>query len=401
MNRYQDNDHITPYDGQTGLRAIMLRSLTRLVRRPLYWGTIFFLPLFSFLMLCSLMENGLPEKVPAAIVDRDNSELSRQMTRTLGNMQMVDLKMECESYTSARDEMQSGNIFGYFLIPENFQADLLAGRSPVITMYINMTYYVPGSLLFKTFKTTALYTKAGIITSVASQAGVSGDVTKNLIRPVNIVLHPLHNPSLNYAIYLCNSFLPCVLQLMIMLVTCFTLGQEIKYGTSRCLLEMARGSMLRALAGELIPQTIIWWVMAIFMESWLFRWNGFPMNGSWFWLTLSELMFVVAAQSMAVFFFGIFPNLRLSLSVSALTGILSFSIAAFSFPVESMYPAMGIFSYLMPIRYNFLIYIDQALNGIDIYYSRWWYVAYIIYMLLPLTVLCRIRKYMSNPVYAP
>lgn len=150
-----------------------------------------------------------------------------------------------------------------------------------------------------------------------------------------------------------------------------------------------------------MPQTIIWMVIAIFMEAWLFKINGYPVYGSWFWLTLSELMFVLACQGMALFFFGLFPNLRLSLSISALTGILSFSIAAFSFPVESMYPAVGIFSWIVPTRYNFLIYIDQALNGIDIYYSRIWFVAYIVFMLLPLLLVRRIGKCMEKPVYAP
>lgn len=395
------NGKINGEEHGSGIMAVARRSLTRMLRRPLFWLGVFILPLFGFLLLTTMMHNGLPEKVPAAIIDNDNSDLSRRMVRTLGNMQMVDLQMECESFTEARHEMQKGNIFGYFLIPENFQSELLAGRSPSITFYINMTYYVPGSLLFKTFKTTALYTKAGVISSVASQAGVPGNVSQNLIQPVNIVLRPLHNPALNYGIYLCNSFVPCILQLMIMLVTCLTLGSEIKEGTSRLLLRMSRGSAARAIAGSLLPQTLIWWVIAIFMESWLFRWNHYPMNGSWLWMTLSELMFVVASQGLAVFFFGIFPNLRLSLSISALTGILSFSLAAFSFPVESMYPSLGILSYILPIRYNFLIYIDQALNGIDIYYSRWWFVAYIAFMLLPLFVLKRIRKAMQRQVYVP
>ena len=118
-------------------------------------------------------------------------------------------------------------------------------------------------------------------------------------------------------------------------------------------------------------------------------------------MTVSELLFVVACQGMAVFFFGILPNLRLSLSVCSLLGILSFSLAAFSFPVQSMYGSLAIFSWLMPIRYNFLIYIDQALNGIDIWYSRWWYAAYIVYILLPFTVLWRIKRFFAKPVYIP
>lgn len=383
----------------TGFKAIFVRSVLQIVRRPLYWVSFFTLPLFIFLLLSNLMENELPYHVPAAMVDKDGSSLSRSVTQNLAGMQLVDLRENCNSFTEARHLMQEGKVFGYFLIPENFQEDLLAGRKPVITFYTNMTYYVPASLLLKTFKTTAMYTKAGVAMNVLESVGASPGQISPLLLPINIESRAIHNPGLSYAIYLCNSFIPCALQLMIFLVTCFSLGQEIKYGTSRKLLQMARGSIVRALAAKLLPQTIIWIVVSVFMESWLYGINGYPMHGSWFWITLSEIMFVLASQGLAVFFFGVLPNLRLSLSISALLGILSFSIAAFSFPVESMYPSMGIFSWIVPIRYNFLIYIDQALNGIDIYYSRIWFVAYIVFMLLPLTMLWRIKGCMAKPVY--
>lgn len=385
----------------TGFKAIFVRSVLQIVRRPIYWVAFFFLPLFIFLMMSSLMSEGLPFQVPAAIVDKDGSSVSREVSQTLAGMQLVDVRKTCNSFTEARHDMQKGDIFGYFIIPENFQQDLLSGRKPEITFYTNMTYFVPATMLLKTFQATALYTKAGITMNVLEAVGATPDQVTPLLLPVNIEARAIHNPGLNYAIYLCNSFVPCVLQLMIFLVTCFSLGQEIKYGTSVKLIRMAGGSTIKAIAAKLMPQTIIWMVIAIFMEAWLFKINGYPVYGSWFWLTLSELMFVLACQGMALFFFGLFPNLRLSLSISALTGILSFSIAAFSFPVESMYPAVGIFSWIVPTRYNFLIYIDQALNGVDIYYSRIWFVAYIVFMLLPLLLVRRIGKCMEKPVYAP
>ena len=384
-----------------GIKAIFIRSVLQLVRRPIYWVAFFILPLFCFMFLTSLMEEGLPSKVPAAMIDRDGSALSRKVMQNLGGMQMVNLVESCESYTQARHLMQKGDIYGFFLIPENFQQDLLAGRKPVITFYTNMTYFVPASILFKTFKTTALYTKAGVTMTILESVGASPEDVTPLLLPINIQARGIHNPGLNYAIYLCNSFIPGVLELMIFLVTCFSLGQEIKYGTSRKLLGMARGSIVKALFAKLLPQTIIWIVIAFFMESWLFAINGYPVHGSWFWLSLSEVMFVLACQGWALFFFGVFPNLRLSLSVSALLGILAFSVAAFSFPVQSMYGAISIFSWILPVRYNFLIYIDQALNGIDIFYSRIWFVAYIVFMLLPFTMLWRIKKEMAKPVYAP
>lgn len=380
---------------------IFIRSLRQITGRPVYWVAMFVLPLFCVLLLTTLMEEGLPMKVPSAMVDKDGTRLSREMTRNLGAMQLIDLAEECNSYTEARQLVQEGKIYGFFMIPENFERDLLAGKSPVITFYTNMTFYVPASLSFKTFKTTALMSKAEVMIEVIESAGVDGTTALPLLQPVSFQGRPIGNPGMNYAVYLCNSFLPCTLQLMIMLVTCFSLGQEIKRRRSRQLLEEADGSIIKALFCKLFPQTIIWWVMIIFIESWLYCWQGYPMNGSWMWLTLSELMFVPACQGIAVLFYGLLPNLRLSLSISALLGILSFSIAAFSFPEESMYPGISIFSWLMPIRYNFLIYIDQALNGREIFYSRWWYVAYIIYMLLPLLVAGRIKKAFMRQVYVP
>ncbi len=383
------------------MKALLMRSVRQLAGRPIYLVCMLFIPLFCFVMITDLMSEGLPWRVPAAIVNLDDSEMSRDLSLELADMQLVDVREELNSYTEARHAMQEGRIYGFFLIPRNYKADLMAGRGPAITFYTNMTYFVPGSLLYKSFKTTALYTKAGTVINVLQTAGAPDSMLPGLLQPVNIATRGLGNPGLNYGIYLANSFLPAILQLMIFLVTAFSISSEIKYGTSVEWMRMAGGSVLKAVFSRLLPQTIIWWVVALFMEAWLFKYNGYPMHGSWLWITLSELMLVLAAQGFALFVVSVLPNMRLSLSVCALIGILTFSLAAYSFPVESMYGGIAIFSWLPPSRYNFLIYIDQALNGRDIYYSRLWFVAYIIFMFLPFTALWKLKRNLLHPVYVP
>lgn len=383
------------------MKGIMTRSIIQIVRRPLMWIALFGLPLFMFLFIGSILEKGLPTRIPAAIVDKDGTGLSRSITQTLSGMQMVDLVESDNSYSAARESLQEGRIYGFFMIPENFQSDLLAGRKPVITFYTNMTYYVPGTLLFKTFKATAIYSKAGIAMEVVQDVGGNPDELAPLMQPVNIQSRGIGNPSLNYGIYLGNSFIPAVLQLMILLATAFALGQEVKYRTSQRLMRMADGSIIKALFGKLFPQTVIWWVIALFMLAWLYRFNHYPMNGQWWVMVLNELMYVVAAQCFAVAVFGLLPNLRLSLSVCALTGILTFSIAAYSFPVQSMYGGMAIFSYLMPARYNFLIYANTALNGLPFHYSLIWFACYLAYPLLASVFSPRIKNAFLKPVYCP
>lgn len=380
---------------------VFKRSVRQLASRRIYWLTMVVMPLFCMIFLTDLLREGLPIKAPAAVVDYDRSELSRHMIQSLNGAQMSRITAVYDNIGDARRAMQRGEIYGFYLIPENFQSDLLSVRTPTVSYYTNMAYYVPASLLYKNFTASALYAKADVLSGLLTDVGVDAEEIVPLLQPINIEVRGLSNPWLDYAVYLCNSFVPAIMQLMIFLTTAFAVCQEMKRATSPLWLRLAKGSVIRALSAKLLPQTIGWQIMMLFMLWWFYGRNGFVMNGSWGWMILSEMMFVLACQGFALFVVGVLPNLRLALSVGALVGVLSFSIGAFSFPYESMYGSIGVFSWLVPVRYNFLIYIDQALNGIDVYYSRIFYVAYIVFMLLPLLVIKRLKRELLNPVYVP
>ena len=380
---------------------VFKRSVRQLASRRIYWLTMVVMPLFCMIFLTDLLREGLPIKAPAAVVDYDRSELSRRMIQSLNGAQMSRITAVYDNIGDARQAMQRDEIYGFYLIPENFQSDLLSVRTPTVSYYTNMACYVPASLLYKNFTASALYAKADVLSGLLTDVGVDAEEIVPLLQPINIEVRGLSNPWLDYAVYLCNSFVPAIMQLMIFLTTAFAVCQEMKRVTSPLWLRLAKGSVIRALSAKLLPQTIGWQIMMLFMLWWFYGKNGFVMNGSWGWMILSEMMFVLACQGFALFVVGVLPNLRLALSVGALVGVLSFSIGAFSFPYESMYGSIGVFSWLVPVRYNFLIYIDQALNGIDVYYSRIFYVAYIVFMLLPLLVIKRLKRELLNPVYVP
>jgi ABC-2 type transport system permease protein len=384
-----------------GVMAVARRSLRQLAGSGVYVYAMLLAPLFCILFLTSLMHRGLPVKAPAAVVDCDKSEISRTITRNIKSMQMIDVVSYPDNFEAACRAMDRGEIYGFFFIPRDFQRDLLSARSPVVTYYSNMTYFVPGTMLFKDFKTVATYTKAGVMKSALENLGLSEQAIANTLQPLDIEVRGIGNPQTNYAVYLCNSFLPGVLQLMILLVTAHSVLVEIKRGSSRRWLRMARGSVVKALFGKLLPQTLWWWCLALFLASWLFSYNCFPMYGSRGALILSELLYVLACQGFALFICCALPNLRLALSVCALVGILNFSVSAYSFPIESMYGAIGIFSYLLPARYNFLIYTNICLNGEPLYYSRLYFAAYIVIALLPFTLLWRLKRRLLRPLYLP
>lgn len=376
-------------------------GLLELVKRPIYIFAMIVVPIFGAYFFLNFLEEGLPVKVPTAVVDLDQTHMSRKLTQNLGDQQMVDIKYKYNDYTEAREAVQRGDIYGFYVIPRNFAKDALSGRQPQIAYYNNYVYYIPASISYKAYKVESTLASGALLTKALSATGAPQWMYMPKIQPFAIHVHQLNNPWTNYDIYLTNSFVPCLLALMVMIVTAYSIGTEIKKKTSVAWLQNSNGSVLLALIGKLLPQTIIFCVIGILLQSMCFGYYHFPLHCPAWHIILAMIFLVCASQSLALFIISIVPNLRIALSILSLTGILSFSIAGFSFPAEQMYPAIDIFTYILPIRHYFLINIDQTLNGIPLFYSRFNYIALLIFLFLPFTMLWNLKKSLLNPVYVP
>lgn len=381
------------------LLKIIKRELRRLTSRKIYIFMMLIVPLgFTFFFL-NLMNEGLPLRIPVGMVDLDHTSLSRKVGRALNASELIDLSSSPENFHQAMQQVKSGEIYGFFLIPNDFQQKAIGGGTPTLSFYSNMTIFVPGSLSFKGFKTIAVTTSGGIVKTTLVGMGLGEETAGSLIQPVVINSHPLNNPWLNYSFYLSQSFIPCLLALIVLLITVFSICEEKKRGTSVEWLGMAKGNMAVALAGKLLPQTVIFTIVGVTMQAIMFGFLHFPLNCHPLHMILAVLLLVMASQAFATFITEMLPNLRMAMSIVSLVGILCFSIAGFSFPVDKMYGGVAIFSYILPIRYYFLIYIDQALNGIPLYYSRFYYIALLVFLFLPLLGLRRLAKQLAHPVY--
>lgn len=372
-----------------------------LTSRRVYLTLLIAVPLLFTLFFINLMDEGVAVKVPSSVVDLDNSSLSRDVIRNLGSSELVDIVAKDESYHKAMEKVRSGKTYGFFMIPENFQRDAISGRTPTITYYCNLTYFVPGTMMFKGFKTTAVTTAGGLVQTNLVSRGLTENFAMATIQPVVVQQQSPGNPWMNYNYYLTDSFVPGIICLVVALVTAYSICDEIKRRNSRRWLERSGNSVVIALAGKLIPQGIVGVAVGLACQGIMYGFSHFPMNCSVWHMIWAMVLMVFASQAFAVTVCCLITNLRLAVSICSLTGILAFSLAAFSFPVDAMYPPIGIFSYILPVRYYFLIYIDQALNGIPLYYSRYYYIALIIFLLVPLGLLWKLKKRLEAEVYIP
>ena len=377
------------------------RGAVQLVRRPMYFLMMVIVPLFGAWALMDMMDDGGIRRVPVAVVDRDGSSLSRSLVRNLGAFQQVHIVRTCKDFGEAKLLVQSGDVLGFYYIPEGLEQQALGGRTPTVSYYVNYAYYAPASMQYKGFKTISLLTNAGVVQTALRTVGMPSQSIKAVLQPYATHVHTIANPWLNYNYYLNTSFVPCFFALIVLMVTAFTLGSELKSGLCRQWLATAVNNMVLALAGKLLPHTVLLTVV-----GWLVQWMMYcvyhlPLNCNPWHMLIAMPMFVMANQGFAVLMFCFTPNFRFGSTLCTLMGMLSFSFCAFSLPEEAMYPWVMAIGYVVPIKYFFLLSVDQALNGIDLYYSRVYYAALVAFVLVPLLLSWRIKRECLNPVYVP
>jgi len=383
------------------LRSSLARGIKEVARHPMYLGCMILLPIFTAVFFVTLLSNGVADQVPSAVVDLDRSNASRSVMRTLDSFQSIDVQYQLNSYNEAMTYMKQGKITGFVIIPEGFSRDMLSGRKPELSYFINFSCMTPASLMMKGYTTVSLLSNAGLMQGKMAAMGMNEADISATLQPFATRMHALGNPWLDYGLYLSNSFGTTMLALIVMILTAYSVTVEIKNNTSRQWLDTAGGSITMAVFGKLLPQTVVFFLSGWVMQLIYYGVVGYPLHCPMWCMLLAVLLLVVASQGLALTVAGFVPNLRMSLSTCSLIGVLAFSIAGLSFPVEQMYVFIGVLSHILPSRYFFMIYCDQALNGLDFAYSASRYAALLIFALTPALVLWRLKRKCEHPVYVP
>ena len=374
------------------LAAIIKRELKMFAHRPLFLFTMIVAPVLCAIFFTTLMGDGLPTKLPAGMVDEDNTHITRIVGRIIGSMEETDIVARYPNFSEAREAVQRGEIYGFFYIPRGLTEEAIAQRQPKLSFYTNDAYFVPGTLLMKDLRYASELAGLALTRENLYARGATERQAMGIIQPIVIETHPLNNAYLDYSVYLSNILWPGIMILLVMLSTTYTIGLEWKRGTQKKLYDMSGCSSTVALVGKLLPQTVLFSLMFVFCNVLFYRYLQFPCNSGIVPMMLLGIITVLASQAFGVFLFGAFiGQMRLSMCLCSLWGILSFSLAGFTYPVTAMDGMLQKMSWLFPLRHYYLIYVNQALDGYRVAYVWQSVVALLLFLLLPCLVLWRYR----------
>lgn len=293
---------------------------------------------------------------------------------------------------SARQRVLQGGAVGAVEIPKGFARNILSGESAEVVFYDSGANISTNALSAKGVHTAVTSFGVGVALQRAEMAGAMPDEAMAQIMPIGFSTYGLFNPWLNYAYYVAPCFLAMLLIIAAMLSAIYAVGTELRYGTSVKWLRAANGSLVGAVIGKLVPITLVMWLLVLGAGTLIFGVWGAPMQGSWVVLIVGVVTLIMAYQAVALFIVALTASFRLSLSLGGGYSVLAFTFSGVTFPTIAMLSAVQPFTMLFPYTYFMRLYIDQAVRG-----SAWWLsmpdiAAMLLFCLLPLLVLGRLRR---------
>ncbi|WP_418915730.1 ABC transporter permease [Alistipes ihumii] len=380
-------------------RNAFVRELRSFGSHKFFYMLSLGLPILSFLFFILLFRTGVPRDMPVAVLDQDNSPLSRRLTRMIDATPSARVVYQITDMKEGERMMKQGKIDAIIQIPSGLEKNVYSNTQARVMAYINGLNLTKNGLLNKDILTVATTFSSGIQLQTLMKKGLSETEAYNQMMPIYFEKHILFNPYTNYSYYLLPSFLPLMLMLFALLTAVFTIGVELKNGTASEWLAASGGHTSAALAGKLAPYTVIFFVLCLLMDTLLFKYVDVPLNGSVSMLLVSGLFFVLASQGIGAFIVILLSNLRLGLSIGGGYSVLSFTFSGLTFPFLAMDLPVRIVGYLFPMTYYMDLFIDQGMRGAPTADSAIYLVGLAAFLLLPWTVILRLRKICTEEKY--
>ncbi|WP_157953766.1 ABC transporter permease [Ignatzschineria cameli] len=350
--------------------SILYREMRLIFREKSLFFALFIYPLLVVIFYSALLSQGVIQKMPVSVVDMDRTVTSRSLIQDIAASPQVLVAARDSSLHDAKQRLLNQEVYGIVFIPTDFEKLLLANESPELTTFYNNQYMSIGSALQSGFSSAL----TSIITNYQAETmmnqGVARSIAAEQLSPIELEIHPVFNPTLNYNYTLTNGVVPTLLQILIMVTMVFTIVRDkYKLGGIAVPLAMANGSYFRYLFNKMIPYLLWFLAVHIVLDAVLILFFDMPIRGSLFILYLGTALFIIAAQLWAAVFALWLPEKVINYGAAS-----SFSSPAFGF-IGLFFPRIAMSWYaiawgaVLPITWYVEIRLDQTIRGHELPYN--------------------------------
>jgi ABC-2 type transport system permease protein len=290
------------------------------------------------------------EQVPVAVLDFDNTPLSRQLIRFAQASPQLDLRSVGNDLPAAQAALASGEVMGIAMIPDGFRADVQRGKHVELQIAGNGAYPLISKTVLSGFAGAAGAVSAGVDLRRFESRGASTRQAFAAAVPVNYIARPMFNVDEGYGSYVVPGVAPLIVQQTLVIGISLLLGlwaEHARAGETT----LPRRLQARPVAGFLgmwVAFAVIGFLNALYFFGFVFHFQAYPQAPR-----LAEMLCVAALFALACSAFGLFLGQcfgvrERGMQVLLFSSIPMLFVSGFPWPAEALPEPIATLRWLLP-----------------------------------------------------
>lgn len=281
-------------------------------------------------------------RVPVAIVDQDNSTLSRQLIRWTGVHPGLAVAGVTTRPEQAQDWIWRGEAAGVMFIPADFSSKILAGRQPEVEVGGIGTYPLLNKVALNGLAEVVGTVSAGIELKrlgAATPSALQADAQR---QPLSVEALPMFNVREGYASYIVPGVVVLLMQ------QTFLLGIGLLFGswTSERRFPYAAGGA--AYAGALAAFSLVVVLNAAWFFGFVFWWQDYPRGGNPGASLALTLLYSVCVAALGIYMGLFFRTRERSVQLLVASSMPVLFLAGLAWPAQALPLPLQALRWLLP-----------------------------------------------------
>lgn len=284
-------------------------------------------------------------EMPVVVVDQDRSAMSRQLIRMADAADQVDVVDIVHSEREAEQRLLLGKAYGVFVIPANFERDILRGERVIVGIYGDASYFLVYSQIAMGLAQATGTMSAGIEIRRLQASGYGESAAYDRRDPLPLQVFPLYNETGGYGDYVVPAVLILILQ-QTLLVGIGVLGGSRREDEDDTTIAPAgqrfRPNLRRAwqntqmMLGRALAYIGIYSIhIAIYLLV-VYRVFDFPQRGNIADIYVFLLPFLLAVIFMGMALASLFRERETAIQILLFSSLPAVFISGFSWPPEAL-----------------------------------------------------------------
>jgi ABC-2 type transport system permease protein len=343
------------------IRVLLVKEFLQTLRDPRTRFLLFGPPVIQMLVFgyaATLEVN----HVQFAILDRDNSQESRDFVSRLKASRYFDLQKYVQRTEELRDGIDRGDFLLGVQIDSGFAQDLRGGKGAQVQVIVDST------------NSNMALVGMGYVTQIGAKfaqdyrqdsLGRSSPQLVALAPQVELVERPWFNEGFESRWFFVPGVIGNLMLVLVLNLTAFAVVREREIGT----LEQMMVTPIRRwefILGKTLPFFLIGVFDATLVSLVGTFWFGVPFRGSVAVLAGSTMIFLLSALGVGLFISTISSTQQQAMVTAFFFIMPATTLSGFGTPISSMPPFFQKLTYLDPLRYYMIVLRSVYLKGVGL-----------------------------------